>query len=289
MDSYALHYAYLNTCSWDWMVYKVVGEASGIFNDIAVFVGVLHTTLSLEVSLQWTAHLQKPVGISLLKERNGLFLDRLASSMMDGIHLPCSLACRDIVSAWAVAACLRLMPCVWAVAHPALPHLTAAGNLQGSLLALLVQSKHLRGVWGHWFIPPGRVGSQLTPLSSVTTERGSKCHINTSASCMECRTWLLWPCAVSQMPTDPWNATAGGQYPRSGKGLYPPWKGSTGADKSGTSSLTFLTATTFEAFSCHPRRRCCCRGCRSAPRSGDRPRTAAAAASAPCPCEQGHS
>lgn len=118
MDTYALHYAYLNTCSWDWMVYKVVGEASGIFNDIAVFVGVLHTTLSLEVSLQWTAHLQKPVGISLLKERNGLFLDRLASSMMDGTHLPCSLACRDIVSAWAVAACLRLMPCVWGVAHP---------------------------------------------------------------------------------------------------------------------------------------------------------------------------
>lgn len=95
--------------------------------------------------------------------------------------------------------------------------------------------------------------------------------------------------ALSRMPTDPWNARAGGQYPRSGKGLYPPWKDSTGADKSDTSSLTFPTAATFEAFSCHPRRRCCCRGCRSAPRSGDRPRTAAAAASAPCPCERGHS
>lgn len=51
------------------MVNKVVGGASGIFNDIAVFVGILHSALSLEVSLHWTAHLQKPVGISLLKDR----------------------------------------------------------------------------------------------------------------------------------------------------------------------------------------------------------------------------
>lgn len=55
------------------MVYKAVGGASGIFNNIAVFVGVLHTALSLEVSPQWSAHLQKPVVISLLKERS-LFL-----------------------------------------------------------------------------------------------------------------------------------------------------------------------------------------------------------------------
>lgn len=55
------------------MVNKVVGGASGIFNDIAVFVGVLHTALSQEVSPQWSAHPQKPVGISLLKERS-LFL-----------------------------------------------------------------------------------------------------------------------------------------------------------------------------------------------------------------------
>lgn len=64
-----------------------------------------------------------------------------------------------------------------------------------------------------------------------------------------------------------------------------PWTDSTGADKSDISSLTFLTATTFEAFSFHPSPCCCCRGCRSAPRSGDLPRKAAAAASAPCPCE----
>lgn len=51
------------------MVNKVVGGASGIFNDSVVFVGILHSALSLEVSLQWTAHLQKPVGISLLKDR----------------------------------------------------------------------------------------------------------------------------------------------------------------------------------------------------------------------------
>lgn len=77
----------------------------------------------------------------------------------------------------------------------------------------------------------------------------------------------------------------GGQYPRGGKGLYSPWKGSTGADKSDISSLTFLTATTFEAFSFHPSLRCCCRGCRSALKNGDLPRKAAAAASALCPCE----
>lgn len=47
------------------MVYKIVGGASGIFNDIAVFVGVLHTAQSLQVS----AHLHKPVGNSLYKER----------------------------------------------------------------------------------------------------------------------------------------------------------------------------------------------------------------------------
>lgn len=95
------------------MVYKVVGGTPGIFNDIAVFVGVLHTALSLEVSAQWSAHLQKPVGNSLLKEKvYGLFLDRLANSLMDRIHLPCNLACRDSVSAWAVAACLRLTACV---------------------------------------------------------------------------------------------------------------------------------------------------------------------------------
>lgn len=52
------------------MVHKFVGGASGIFNDIAVFVGsALYTALNLEVSLQWSAHLQKPAGISLLTER----------------------------------------------------------------------------------------------------------------------------------------------------------------------------------------------------------------------------
>lgn len=50
------------------MLFKVVGGASGIFNDIAVFLGVLETGLNLEVSPQWSAHLQKPVGISLLKK-----------------------------------------------------------------------------------------------------------------------------------------------------------------------------------------------------------------------------
>lgn len=47
------------------MVFKVVGGAFGIFNGIAVFVGVLHTAQSLEVSPQWSAHLQNPVGNSL--------------------------------------------------------------------------------------------------------------------------------------------------------------------------------------------------------------------------------
>lgn len=77
----------------------------------------------------------------------------------------------------------------------------------------------------------------------------------------------------------------GPQYHSSGSGLYSPWTDSTGADKSDIFSLMFLTATTFEAFSFHPSPCCCCRGCRSAPRSGDLPRKAAAAASAPCPCE----
>lgn len=77
----------------------------------------------------------------------------------------------------------------------------------------------------------------------------------------------------------------GRQYHRGGKGLNSPWKDSTGADKSDISSLTFLTATTFEAFSFHPSPCYCCRGCRSALKNGDLLHKAAAAASALCPCE----
>lgn len=83
------------------MVHKLVGGASGIFNDIAVFVGsALYTALNLEVSLQWSAHLQKPAGISLFNREKvyGLFLDGLANSLMDGIHHPCNSACRDSLS-----------------------------------------------------------------------------------------------------------------------------------------------------------------------------------------------
>ena len=96
----------------------------------------------------------------------------------------------------------------------------------------------------------------------------------------------LWSCVVSQMLRVHYRALAqGGQYPRGGEGFYSPWTGNTGADKSDTSSLMFLTATTFEAFSFHPSPCCCCRGCHSALKNGDLPRKAAAAASAPCPCE----
>lgn len=66
-----------------------------------------------------------------------------------------------------------------------------------------------------------------------------------------------------------------------------PWTGSTGAGRPDTSSPTSPTAATFEAFSCHPPWRRCCRGCRSGRTSGGRPRTAAAAAAAPYPCARG--
>lgn len=102
---------YLNTCSWDQMVYKVVGGASGIFNDIAVLCSAYSSkpqSVTAVVSTPSKASRQFP----LEREKvYGLFLDRLANSLMDGIHVHCSLACRDIVSAWAVAACL-LMACV---------------------------------------------------------------------------------------------------------------------------------------------------------------------------------
>lgn len=65
-----------------------------------------------------------------------------------------------------------------------------------------------------------------------------------------------------------------------------PWTGSTGAGRPDTSSPTSPTVATFEAFSCHPPWRRCCRGCRSGRTSGDQPRTAAAAAAAPYPCTQ---
>lgn len=76
-----------------------------------------------------------------------------------------------------------------------------------------------------------------------------------------------------------------GTVPIGSKGFYSPWKGSRGADKSDISSLMFLIATTFEAFSFHPPLCCCCRGCHSVLKNGDLPHKAAAAASAPCPCE----
>lgn len=62
MHSHALYYVYLNTWSWNQVVHKVVGEAFGIFNEIAVFLDVLHIAKNLKVSPQWLAHLQKPVG-----------------------------------------------------------------------------------------------------------------------------------------------------------------------------------------------------------------------------------
>lgn len=102
------------------------------------------------------------------------------------------------------------------ILRAALPQLSAAGSLQVSLVALLVLCKHLKGVWGHWFIPSGRVGRQLTLSPSVTPGQGSKCHINTSVSCTECRTRLCGH-VLSQMPIDPWKARAGRQYLRSGK------------------------------------------------------------------------
>lgn len=99
-----------------------------------------------------------------------------------------------------------------------------------------------------------------------------------------CLAWSAW---VSQMLIVHYSTLEqGGQYPSGGKGFYSPWKDSTGADKSDISSLTFLTATTFEAFSFHPSPCCCCRGCHSALKNGDLPHKAAAAASAPCPCER---
>lgn len=63
-----------------------------------------------------------------------------------------------------------------------------------------------------------------------------------------------------------------------------PWTGSTSAGRSDTSSLRSPAAAIFEAFSSHPPRCCCCRGCRSGQRTGGRPRTAASAAAAPYPC-----
>lgn len=73
---------------------------------------------------------------------------------------------------------------------------------------------------------------------------------------------------------------------RSGRegGVGSPWTGSTGADRSDTSSPRSPAAATSEAFSSRRARHCCPRGCRSGRRSGGRPRTAAAAAAAPCPC-----
>lgn len=63
-----------------------------------------------------------------------------------------------------------------------------------------------------------------------------------------------------------------------------PWTGSTSAGRSDIASPRSPVAATFEAFSSHPPRRCCCRGCRSAQRSAGRPRRAASAAAAPYPC-----
>lgn len=63
-----------------------------------------------------------------------------------------------------------------------------------------------------------------------------------------------------------------------------PWKGSTNAGRSDTSSPMSPTAAIFEAFSSHPPWRCCCRGCRSGRTSGGQPRTAAGAAAALYPC-----
>lgn len=102
--------------------------------------------------------------------------------------------------------------------------------------------------------------------------------------------WSAWDdsivvCCLSSAYSPLEDLRTGEQYPSGGKWFYSPWKGSTGADKSDTSSLMFLTATTFEAFSFHPSPCCCCRGCHSALKNGDLPRKAAAAASAPCPCE----
>lgn len=278
------------------MVYKIVGGASGIFNDIAVFVGVLHTAQSLQVS----AHLHKPVGNSLYKERKfmGFFWTGWLTALWMGyispaIWLAGTLSQHGLwLHAWGswhvselqliLRPCSATIYCCW---QPAGIFVSPPRAVQTSHGYLRAAECLLHPFWQGGKLPDA-VLSPLAKAVNVLINHIKTCFLHgvqyTAPS-------LKWPCAVSQMPVDPWNARAGGQHPRSAKALYPPWKDSTGADKSDTSSLTFLTATTFEAFSCHPRWRCCCRGCRSAPRSGDRPRTAAAAASAPCPCERGHS
>lgn len=63
-----------------------------------------------------------------------------------------------------------------------------------------------------------------------------------------------------------------------------PWTGSTNAGRSGTSSLTFPAAATFEAFSFHPPLCCCRHGCHSGQKSEGQPQTAVCAAAVLYPC-----
>lgn len=288
-------------------MHKIVGGAFCVFNEAAAFLVVLYKAKNLKVLPQWLAHLWKPIGRYFYKQRKftGMTsyfpVDRLSSSILAWQR-------GHIYPAICLAGKLeqhRLYLHAWDSGHtfefPAHPEKRSAttyccGQPAGIFVTLLVQCRRAGGCPRAAQVAPSTLpyrggkpaGTNCCPLSPLPKAISILTHINIPAACAKCMRWPCKSCIFSQTLTVYYSALQteqGARYPSSGWGFYLPWKDSTSADKSDIFSLTFLTATTFEAFSFHPPPCCCCRGCHSVLKSGDLPHKAAAAASAPCPCE----